>query len=177
MLLNLQATLARTCRHGSLSVAEADHAVGDVEVLLIAVPEAPRMYIHINDNYCVTKPVLGNRCSGTVTEDLRTLKSLVNYCAVNPVPFATKTVRQPQKKGLSPLSEIKEINSVNCVSFVDHCVSAPSVTNAHNVVHAPLVGGRLQPYWQTWALLGANPRVVSILKDGYILPFKSDLLW
>ena len=171
-LLNLQATLARTCQHGSLSVAEADHAVGDVEVLLIAVPEAPRMCIHINDNYCITKPVLENRCSGTVTEDLRTLKSLVNYCAVSPVPFATKNVRQPQKKGLSPLSEIKEINSVNCVSFVDHCVSAPSVTNAHNVVHAPLVGGCLQPFWQTWALLGANPRVVSILKDGYILPFK-----
>ena len=130
------------------------------------------MYIHINDNYCVTKRALENRCSGTVTETLRTLKSLVNYCAVSPVPFATRNVRQPQKKGLSPLSEIKEINSVNCVSFVDHCVSAPTVTNAHNVVHAPLVGGRLQPFWQTWALLGANSRVVSILKEGYVLPFK-----
>ena len=96
----------------------------------------------------------------------------MNYCTVIPVPFATRNVRQPQKKGLSPLSEIKEINSVNCVSFVDHCVSAPTVTNAHNVVHAPLVGGRLQPFWQTWALLGANSRVVSILKEGYILPFK-----
>ena len=51
---------------------------------------------------------------------------------------------------------------MNCVSFVDHCVCAPSVTNARNVVHAPQVGGRLQPFWQTWALLGANPRVVSI---------------
>ena len=130
------------------------------------------MFILINDNYCVPKPVLENRCSGTVTNNLRTLKSLVNYCAVSHVPSATKNVRQPQKKGLSPPSEIREINSVNCVSFVDQCVCAPSVTNAHNVVHAPQVGGRLQPFWQTWALLGANPRVVSILKDGYILPFK-----
>ena len=130
------------------------------------------MFILINDNYCVTKPVLESRCSGTVTNNLRTLKSLVNYCAVNHVPSATKNVRQPQKKGLSPPSEIREINSVNCVSFVDHCVCAPSVTNARNVVHAPQVGGRLQPFWQTWALLGANPRVVSTLKDGYILPFK-----
>ena len=172
MLQNLQATLARTCQHGSLSVAEADHAGEDAEVPLIVVPEAPRMYIHINDNYCVTKPDLENRCSGTVTETLRTLKSLVNYCAVSPVPFATRNVRQPQKKGLSPLSEVKEINYVNCVSFVDHCVSAPTVINAHNVVHAPLVGGRRQPFWQTWALLGANSRVVSILKEGYVLPFK-----
>ena len=130
------------------------------------------MFILINDNYCVPKPVLENRCSGTVTNNLRTLKSLVNYCAVSHVPSATKNVRQPQKKGLSPPSEIREINSVNCVSFVDQCVCAPSVSNAHNVVHAPQVGGRLQPFWQTWALLGANPRVVSILKDGYILPFK-----
>ena len=130
------------------------------------------MFILINDNYCVTKPVLENRCSGTVTKNLSTLKSLVNFCAVSPVPSATKNVRQPQKKGLSPPSEIREINSVNCVSFVDHCVCAPSVTNVRNVVQAPQVGGRLQPFWQTWALLGANPRVVSILKDGYILPFK-----
>ena len=36
----------------------------------------------------------------------------------------------------------------------------------------PLVGGCLQPFWQTWAHLGANPRVVSILKEGYVLPFK-----
>ena len=80
MLLNLQATLARTCQHGSLSVAEADHAVGDVEVLLIVVLE--------------------NQCSGTVTEDLRTLKSLVNYCAVSPVPFATKKCKAAAKERL-----------------------------------------------------------------------------
>ena len=61
---------------------------------------------------------------------------------------------------------------MNCVSFVGPCVSAPTVPNAHSVVHAPLVGGRLQPFWQTWALLGANPRVVSILKEGYVLPFR-----
>ena len=34
------------------------------------------------------------------------------------------------------------------------------------------MGGRLQKFWQKWSLLGANPRVVSILKEGYILPFK-----
>ena len=31
---------------------------------------------------------------------------------------------------------------------------------------------RLQMFWPKWSLLGANPRVVSILKDGYVLPFK-----
>ena len=32
--------------------------------------------------------------------------------------------------------------------------------------------GRLQTFWPKWQELGANPRVVSILKEGYALPFK-----
>ena len=146
-----------------------------MEVLLTAVPEVPRTVTSINDNYGVTDPVLTTRSLNVVC--LETPKTVNIYSAVNcsvasRVPFVTNSVRQPQKKGLSPLSEIKETNSVNCVSFVDHCVSAPTVPNAHNVVPAPLVGGRLQPFWQTWARLGANSRVVSILKEGYVLPFK-----
>ena len=109
------------------------------------------------------------------TASLRTVnRSLMNanYCVVDCVPFATRIIRQPQKKGLSPPLKQLEIKSVNCVSFVGHCVFAPNVPNAPNVVHAPPVGGRLQPFWQIWARLGANPRVVSILKEGYVLPFK-----
>ena len=34
------------------------------------------------------------------------------------------------------------------------------------------MGGRLQLFWQVWLSLGANPRVVSILKEGYSLLFK-----
>ena len=60
---------------------------------------------------------------------------------------------------------------MNSVSSVVQCVSAQSVPNVHSVVHAPLVGGCLQPFWQVWARLGANPKVVSILKEGYVLPF------
>ena len=101
------------------------------------------------------------------------MSTSVNCSVANHVLFAPNFVRQPQKKGLSPPSKDKvRIKSVNCVSFVVHCVSAPTVPNAHNVVHVPLVGGRLQPFWQTWARLEANPRVVSILKEGYVLPFK-----
>ena len=58
------------------------------------------------------------------------------------------------------------------VSILDHCVFGQHVPSTPNVAHAQLVGSRLQHFWQTWSLLGANPRVVSILKDGYILPFK-----
>ena len=66
-----------------------------------------------------------------------------------------------------------EINFVKSLFSVDHCVFAPTVPSVHNVANAQMVRGRLQNFWQKWSLLGANPRVVSILKDGYILPFKS----
>ena len=70
-----------------------------------------------------------------------------------------------------PSSEISEIKSVKSVFSVDPCVSAPSATNAPSVANVPPVGGRLQEFWQKWLLLGANPRVTSILKEGYVLPF------
>ena len=33
-------------------------------------------------------------------------------------------------------------------------------------------GARLQKFWQVWAQNGSSPRVVSILKEGYNLPFR-----
>ena len=92
---------------------------------------------------------------------------------VSPVPFVLNVRGQSQKKD-GPSSKVKQkINFVKGVFSVDHCVFAPIIPNAHNVVNAQLIGGRLQKFWQKWSLLGANPRVVSILKDGYILLFKN----
>ena len=92
---------------------------------------------------------------------------------VSPVPFVLNVRGQSQKKDGSPSSRVKtEINFVKSGFSVDHCVCAPKVQSALNVANAKLVRGRLQNFWQKWSLLGANPRVVSILKDGYILPFK-----
>ena len=91
----------------------------------------------------------------------------------SPVPFVLSVRGQSQKKDTSPSLKMKqEIKFVKDAFSVDHCVFAPVVPNAHNVVNVQQIGGRLQKFWQKWSLLGANPRVVSILKDGYILPFK-----
>ena len=98
-------------------------------------------------------------CPLLKTETHKTVDCLtsVNCSVVGHVPFATKDVRQPQNKGLSPpLKKQVEIKSVNCVSSVVQFVSAPSVPNVHSVVHAPLVGGCLQPFWQIWAHLGST---------------------
>ena len=164
-----QVTLASTCRLGNLLVAGADPPVEVVEVTQIAAPEAPRRLVLINDNYCFKEPVLVNR---SVVKSVLPPETNVFCNVVKPVLFVPRNIRQPQKKGLSPLSEKKlEINSVNCVSFVDQFVSAHPATSAPSVANAQPVGGRLQEFWHQWSLLGANPRVMSFLKDGYILPF------
>ena len=49
---------------------------------------------------------------------------------------------------------------------------AALVHSVPNVVTRQSVGGRLQKFWYIWQEMGANPRVVSVLKDGYALPFK-----
>ena len=46
------------------------------------------------------------------------------------------------------------------------------VTNVKNVASNLPVGARLQNFWQTWLDLGAGPKVVQILKEGYTLPFR-----
>ena len=65
------------------------------------------------------------------------------------------------------------IQSVKGVSCVDLLSSAPNITNAPLVVTNPPVGSRLHEFWEKWAALGIGPKVISVLKEGYILPFRS----
>ena len=94
------------------------------------------------------------------------------FCpVVNPVQSAISK-GLPQKKGVRPDVAKTEIKHVKDVSFVNQCLSARSVPNVPNVVKELGVGGRLQKFWPKWEALGANPRVVSILREGHTLPFK-----
>ena len=90
---------------------------------------------------------------------------------VNHVPIIT-IPGLPQKKGLRPnlcLNKIKLVEGASCVSS---CLFAPSVLNVPHVVTGISVGARLQRFWQVWQRLGSNPRVVSLLRYGYSLPFR-----
>ena len=99
-----------------------------------------------------------------------TLKNKIQDVFYNVVDV--KCFGLPQKKGLSPViqkNKIKDVESVFCVSqcaFILHAESVPSA------VQTLAVRGRLQNVWRKWSSLGANPRVTSILKEGYTLPFK-----
>ena len=82
-----------------------------------------------------------------------------------------------QRKDISPgvadchlkNCKLKYVKSVSCVTPLS-CVNP--VTNVQNILSDLPVGARLQNYWQKWLDLGAGPKVVQILKEGYSLPFR-----
>ena len=64
---------------------------------------------------------------------------------------------------------LKSVKGVSCVIPLSHVNTVP---NAPNVVNNLPVGARLQNLWKKWLNLGAGPKVVQILKEGYTLPFR-----
>ena len=49
---------------------------------------------------------------------------------------------------------------------------ATSVSNVPNVAQSPPLGARLQNFWETWLELGAGPKTIQNLREGYTLPFR-----
>ena len=94
--------------------------------------------------------------------------------------FVTDVYAAPglsQRKDVSPgvadchlkNCKLKFVKSVSCVTQLS-CVKP--VSNVTNAVQNLPVGARLQTFWKTWLDLGAGPKVVQILKEGYTLPFQ-----
>ena len=142
----------------------------------------PRHRSSINDNYCV-QSVTGRLVPSCVTGHIKASVSTVmrdqqlkvtgkdcfsktrtqlsvSYHVVSHVPFAGGL---PQKKGEIPEHQMS-IKSVKGVSCVNQLSSVPNVTNVPLVVPNPPVGSRLHKFWEKWAALGINPKVVSVLR-------------
>ena len=62
---------------------------------------------------------------------------------------------------------MKDVSCVSHLSFVKHVTNVPTVT-----INLP-EGARLQSFWKMLETLGAGPKVLKIIKQGYILPFES----
>ena len=134
--------------------------------MLTFPPAVPRASSHINDNHCLTQ-YPGRLLAGslTLTKDILNVKLPV-------VPLVTTVPGQSQKKDLSPGPvncqykeyKLKSVKSVSCVTQLS-CVNL--VTNVPNATPNLSVGARLQNFWKTWLNLGAGPKVVQILKEGY----------
>ena len=115
---------------------------------------------------------LSPKCTNK-TIDFQTKNSLsVN---LNVVKHVLSVKGQSQKKDVSPVivtSCQEKLKSVKSASFVTHLSCIQPVKNVKNVATTQAVGTRLQNFWQTWLDLGAGPKVVQILKEGYTLPFR-----
>ena len=61
------------------------------------------------------------------------------------------------------------MKSASCVIPLSY---VQPVTSVKNVASNLPVGARLQNFWQTWLDLGAGPKIVQILREGYTLPFR-----
>ena len=96
---------------------------------------------------------------------------------LNVVPSVHTAPGHSQKNEISPGAAgctykkdiLKPVKSVSCViplSYVNPVLNAPNV-----VTNLP-VGARLQKFWKSWLDLGAGPKVVQILKEGYTLRFR-----
>ena len=142
---------------------------------LILHHDLPRASSHTNDNHCITRSqdrlLAGSLHTG---KTMNTSFKAVYLNVVNVVPSAPG---RSQKRELSPGSAVcynekhrlKYVKGASCVNQLS-CVQP--VTNVKNVALNLPVGSRLQNFWETWLDLGAGPKVVQILKEGYILPFR-----
>ena len=161
--------------HGVGSQAEAgEKVVVEVALVPLIFQRLAVVQSSMNDNHCSVSSSVQLRLSCGVlnqvpTRDKMDCQETVNCHVVTPAVIVNG---QLQKKNVRPSQLKVEIKSVKGVLCVNQCLSAPIVRNALHVVKDPPVGGRLQRFWQVWLSLGSNPRVVSILKEGYSLPFK-----
>ena len=141
----------------------------------------PRGSRNINDNYCVLN-VAGVKNSVHVSDKKKDLnpspvtsKSETVFLHVNSFVANVHSVTGlPQKKGVNPNycynhTEIKHVNDVSCVG---HLSSANTATNVPTVVINPPIGARLQQFGEKWEVLGSSPKVITILREGYTLPFR-----
>ena len=164
-----------------------------VEALTLVFPRGS-LLSHTNDNYLngptvslVNQIQLDPQCQDRILpvgQKLRSCQTLnkplvpktlsrlgVCFPVVNPVRTVLSHGHS-QKKGVGPGNCLNKIKHVKGVCCVNPCIFAPSVPNVPNAVAEQNVGGRLQKFWHIWLEMGANPRVVSVLRDGYTLPFK-----
>ena len=95
----------------------------------------------------------------------------VNSCVVNPVLFVKE---YPQKKCVNPsyCYHFQRIKCVKDVSCVDHLCSVNLVTNVPTVAPDLPVEARLHKFWEKRPALGASPKVVTVFREGYTLPFR-----
>ena len=142
--------------------------------LPLTLQDLPRASSRTNDSYSLNKlPIrlLARSPHHQQTRDFLNVKVHVAHSV-------TTAPGQSQKKDLSPGPavcttkdyKLKSVKSALCVTQLS---LATSVSNVPNVAQSPPVGARLQNFWETWLDLGAGPKTIQNLREGYTLPFRN----
>ena len=121
-------------------------------------------------------PLQGRLLAGSLPQTIVT--PVISNVKPHVVTNAHTVPGHSQKKEISPGPvdctcknyTLKSVKSVFCVIPLSCVQSATSVKHAAS--NLP-VGARLQNFWQTWLDLGAGPKIVQILREGYTLPFRT----
>ena len=141
-----------------------------VGVVLVALTSQglPGVLSSTNDNQFLLNPPVQlsviqgdiSQCQGSKTMDYQ---ETVNCCVVAPA------VAKERRKTLS----VKRKNKICERCFVCKSLSlCSSCQKCPSCCQRSTYGRPSAKFWQVWLSLGSNPRVVSILKEGYSLPFK-----
>ena len=142
--------------------------------LPLTLQDLPRASSRTNDSYSLNKlPIrlLAGSPHHQQTRDFLNVKVHVAHSV-------TTAPGQSQKEDLSPGPavcttkdyKLKSVKSALCVTQLS---LATSVSNVPNVAQSPPVGARLQNFWETWLDLGARPKTIQNLREGYTLPFRN----
>ena len=102
-------------------------------------------------------------------------KETVNFLSVNYLLQLVFLLQKGylQKKGVNPdIEDCQEVKYVKDVSCVNHVISVKCVANVPTVAIDLPVGARLNKFWEKWASLGVSPKVVAVIRQGYILAFR-----
>ena len=168
----------RANRRGRLGRISTDDSSNEAEARPpIFLPDLHVVSSIINDSYCLNR-VSSQLLTQNFLTDQTMNNSLMSSVSYHVVPSAHSAHGPPQKKGTSPVvsdcykekCQLKSVKSASCVTQLS-CVNP--VSNVTNVVPNLPVGARLQNFWERWLKLGAGPKVVQILKEGYTLPFRA----
>ena len=172
VLTNVGITENRNDQHGKTLVNE-DRARKLGARPPTTLRDRPRASSLTNDSYCVNSLTRRLLAGSTVHRKTDTFVNL------NVVPRVHTAPGHSQKKEISPGAAVcfsqsnYKIKSVKLASCVTPLSCVKSVVNVRNAVTNPSVGTRLQKFWQVWWNLGASPKIVQILKEGYTLPFQN----
>ena len=161
-------------RTGSLPISQINQHGGTLAEVTTKNPEGnlptishdqPRASSPINDNYCFDKLQEGLLAGSPLSTPRQTMNTIVKSYA-NP--------KERNKSRVSRLLFSKRVQIKICERcFLCHSIVLCKTCNkCQKCCLKSACRARLQSYWQTWLNLGADPKVVQILREGYTLPFR-----